>query len=100
MGSASGPIVVGTDGSATAMVAVQTAVALAKARGSMVHLVCAYQPRPARGFGPEAIGQYDPCKDAEGCLAEAAGRVRSEEVEIDTHAMSGGAAAALIEVAE
>jgi nucleotide-binding universal stress UspA family protein len=100
MGSASGPIVVGTDGSATAMAAVHAAVALAKARGSTVHLVCAYQPVPARGFGPEATGQYDPCADAEECIAAAAGRVRSEGVEVDTHVMSGGAASALVEVAE
>jgi nucleotide-binding universal stress UspA family protein len=100
MGTASESIVVGTDGSPTAMAAVNTAVALAKTRGAIVHLVCAYSPLPAGGFAPDAAGLFDPAKEAESCLAEAASRIRSEGIEVETYALSGGAATALVEVAE
>jgi nucleotide-binding universal stress UspA family protein len=98
--AASESIVVGTDGSPTAMAAVHAAVALAKTKGAIVHVVCAYRPLPARGFAPEAAGHFDPVKEAESCLADAASRIRSEGVEVETHALQGSAAAALVETAE
>jgi nucleotide-binding universal stress UspA family protein len=98
--AASESIVVGTDGSPTALAAVHTAVALAKTRGARVHVVCAYSPLAAHGFAPEAAGLFDPGKEAESCLADAASRIRSEGVEVETHALPGGAAGALVDVAE
>src|SRR5437879_1263434 len=98
--AASESIVVGTDGSPTAIAEVHTAVAVAKARGAIMHVVCASGPLPAHGFGPEAAGLVDPVEEAESCLAEAASRIRSEGVEVETHAPVGGAAAALVDVAE
>jgi nucleotide-binding universal stress UspA family protein len=66
----------------------------------MVHLVCAYNPLPFYGLSPDAVAYFDPCKEAESCLAKAAARVRAEGLEVETYALQGGAAGALVEVAQ
>jgi nucleotide-binding universal stress UspA family protein len=44
-------IVVGTNGSATADIALERAIALAKMTGAALHVVSAYEPAPARVGG-------------------------------------------------
>jgi nucleotide-binding universal stress UspA family protein len=100
MATTSGSIVAGTDGSETAMVAVRAAAQIAKATGAPLRLVCAYDAVPGHGMAPEALAYYDPCEDAEGCLHAAAESVREDGLEVRTHAIKGGAASALLEVAE
>jgi nucleotide-binding universal stress UspA family protein len=48
----------------------------------------------------EALAYCDPRKDAESCLSEAAALIRSNGVEVETHAVPGSAALALVEVAQ
>jgi nucleotide-binding universal stress UspA family protein len=98
-------IVVGTDGSETATVAVQEAVRLAKALGGWVHLVSGYKPlRGAKIAGaPEGAAKvWAPLPDAsvEGILGEAAANVRMHDVPVETHALESDPAEALLKVAD
>src|SRR5437867_2751419 len=96
-------IVVGTDGSATADVAVQRAAALAKLTGARVELVSGYREEYSLAAG---TGMYmgelaeDARKTADGCLEETAARLRSGGLEVETHCMGGDPADAIIDVAE
>lgn len=96
-------IVVGTDGSDTADVAVQRAAALAKLTGARVELVSGYREDYALVAG---TGMYvgdlsgDARKSANGCLDAAAERLRADGLEVETHCMGGDPANALIDVAE
>jgi|SRR3954468_14722244 nucleotide-binding universal stress UspA family protein len=96
-------IVVGTDGSDTADVAVQRAAALAKLTGARVELVSGYREDYALVAG---TGMYvgdlsgDARKSANGCLDAAAARLRADGLEVETHCMGGDPADALIDVAE
>jgi nucleotide-binding universal stress UspA family protein len=96
-------IVVGTDGSDTADVAVQRAAALAKLTGARVELVSGYREDYALAAG---TGMYvgdlsgDARKSANGCLDAAAARLRADGLEVETHCMGGDPANALIDVAE
>ena len=97
-------IVVGTDGSPTADVAVQRAAELAAASGARLELVSGYR-QDTGGLGA-AMGAYagdfteDARKHADGCLEKAAARLRERGLEVETHCMGGDAASALIDVAE
>jgi nucleotide-binding universal stress UspA family protein len=98
-------IVVGTDGSETAKLAVTEAVRLAKALGAQVHVVSAYEPlRGARVTGaPEgaaAVWQPLPDDKVESILSQAAAGVRLAGLEVTPHAVRKDPADALIEVAE
>ena len=96
-------IVVGTDGSDTADIAVERAAALAKMTGARVELVSGYREDFSMVAG---TGMYvgdlagDARKSADGCLETAAKRLRSEGLEVETHCMGGDPANALIDVAE
>jgi nucleotide-binding universal stress UspA family protein len=97
-------IVVGTDGSDTAKVAVDEAVRLAKALGAEVHVVSAFEPlRGARVHGaPEGaakVWQPLPHDAVEGILSQAAAGVRLAGVPVTTHAVQEDPADALISVA-
>jgi nucleotide-binding universal stress UspA family protein len=96
-------IVVGTDGSATADVAVERAGALAKMTGARVELVSGYRQDNSialsAGMYPGDLTE-EARKAASGCLEEAAERLRSGGLEVETHCMCGDAADALIDVAE
>lgn len=97
-------IVVGTDGSDTAKVAVDEAVRLAKALGAQVHVVSAFEPmRGARVHGaPEGaakVWQPLPHDDVEGILSQTAAAVRLAGAEVQTHAVQEDPADALISVA-
>src|SRR4051794_24065885 len=96
-------IVVGTDGSETADVALQRAAALAKLTGARVEIVTGYREDFAMAAG---TGMYvgdlagDARKSADGCLEDAAKKLRSEGLEVETHCMGGDPADAIIDVAE
>jgi nucleotide-binding universal stress UspA family protein len=96
-------IVVGTDGSDTAEVAVQRAAALAKLTGARLELVSGYRDDFSLVAG---TGMYagdlagDARNSATGCLESAAMKLRADGIEVETHCMGGDAADALINIAE
>jgi nucleotide-binding universal stress UspA family protein len=97
-------IVVGTDGSETAKLAVGEAVRLAKSLGAELHLVSGYKPfRGAKIAGaPEGAAKvWAPLPDAnvESLLSEAAAAVRMQKVQVKTHALEEEPADALLKVA-
>lgn len=99
-----GPIVVGTDGSPSSLNAVDEAGRLAAREGVAVHVVSAYRATvPVTALAvPEAgaMNAIDHRPRAEQALGSAVQRLRSHGVTIETHAIAGGAADAIIEVAE
>ena len=96
-------IVVGTDGSDTADVAVQRAATLAKMTGARVELVTGFREDYSLVAG---TGMYvgdlagDARKAADGCLESTAQRLRRDGIEVETHCMGGDPADAIIDVAE
>jgi nucleotide-binding universal stress UspA family protein len=101
-------IVVGTDGSETATAAVALAMDLAQQVGGTVHLVHAVKASPS-GVPVAQVGQTVVVRgdstmsrevqaSADALLETAA--MAAEDVTVKTHSVSGGAADALIEVAE
>jgi nucleotide-binding universal stress UspA family protein len=99
-------IVVGTDGSDTANVAVAEAAQLAKAAGARVHVVSAYHPLrgakvSASGAGGEqAAWQVQPDAGAESAVNEALAILRMDGVQAEAHTRTGDPAEAILEVAE
>lgn len=98
-------IVVGTDGSETAKIAVEEAVRMAKALGGEIHLVSAFEPlRGAHvGEAPQGAARvFAPLPDAqvEATLQQAEAMVRFAGVPVSTHACQKGPADALLEVAD
>jgi nucleotide-binding universal stress UspA family protein len=100
-------IVVGTDGSDTAAMAVALAVDLAQRSGATLHLVSAYKD-PATSI---AVAHAGAVAVADGSLTAAAVKSASEEllsdaakevesVPVETHAVAGAPADVLISVAE
>jgi nucleotide-binding universal stress UspA family protein len=85
------PIVIGTDGSPTANLALSRAGELAQALGAPVHVVCVPSALP---------GQDSPQTMAQGVVAEAGDHLRSQGVTVQTHVPEGDGAPALIAVAE
>jgi nucleotide-binding universal stress UspA family protein len=96
-------IVVGTDGSETAEVALRRAVDLARLTGAKLHVVSAYEPSPARVGGnqpvPEAA-EWSVGSDfkVEAVLQRAQDTAR--DVDIEVHAPKGDAADSLLEAAK
>src|SRR5260370_9174763 len=94
-------IVVGTDGSETAMRAVQHAADLARATGARVHLVSAYKPLTgvhiAAGAGIPEIAALDiePTVHVNSVLDQAPAIFRIPAVEVETHACKGAPASPL-----
>jgi len=97
-------IVVGTDGSATAKRAVAEAARLARALGAELHLVSAYDPfrslaaASATGYVMPAVVEDDEAQ-VRSLLAEEAGEIDGENLRVQTHAVLGSPADALVEVA-
>ncbi len=93
-------IVVGTDGSDTAKRAVAEAVRLAKALGAELHVVSAYEP--LRGVRVEGSAEVAPLPDdvVDSTLEQAAAVGRFADVPVNTHAVRGDPADALLELAE
>ena len=97
-------IIVGTDGSAGAQAAVNEAARLASALGQKVVLVSAYasasvNPGAATMMPTTPYVNSDGRQDAEALLTEAADRLRADGVAVDTRAVCGSPADALVDVA-
>src|SRR5579862_4036926 len=88
------PIVVGTDGSPTAGLAVDKAGELAQALGAPVHVVCVPGAIPAYDWPARITGQS--------IVAEVGDRLRGRGITVETHLPEdkGDAAQALVAVAE
>jgi nucleotide-binding universal stress UspA family protein len=98
-------IVVGTDGSPTAAVAVSEAVELAKSLGARLHVVSAYQPLSGvRVAGADAdparAGAVSPTVQVDAVLERAAGAAHAAGVDADCYARKGYPAEAILDVAE
>ncbi len=94
-------IVVGTDGSDSAKLAVEEAVRLAKALGAEVHVVSAFRPLRGAHIGGDAGQEFQtlPHDKVESTLSEAAAFVRTRDVPVTTHAVERDPIDALLEVA-
>jgi nucleotide-binding universal stress UspA family protein len=95
-------IVVGTDGSPTAEIALGKAVDLARLTGATLHVVSAYEPAPARVTGGAPPGEFSAGSDfkADAILQKALSRARGADIEVQEHAPKGSAADALLAVAK
>jgi nucleotide-binding universal stress UspA family protein len=101
-------IVVGTDGSRMAGIAVTQAVELARSLGAGLHIVSAYEPPPegqvlsARTAPPANLEwTVNPRQDVLALLAAAEAEAREGGVSpVETHARVGAAADAILDVAE
>jgi nucleotide-binding universal stress UspA family protein len=102
-------IVVGTDGSDGATIALSTAIELAHAGGATLHVVSAMKAPLAGGFvGPEAMSAIPAAPDWQDAaraeldtiLGRASLDAKAKSVEVQVHAEIGSAAEALCQVAE
>jgi nucleotide-binding universal stress UspA family protein len=101
-------IIVGTDGSQTAEIAVAEAIDIAQALGARLTIVSAYEPVPEGRLRTERLATppdvqwaVNPREDVLALLQAAANQARSAGVsEVDTVARVGDAADAIIDVAE
>jgi nucleotide-binding universal stress UspA family protein len=95
-------IVVGTDGSSTADIAVARSAELARLTGASLHIVSAYTPTPTRVVGEKAAGEYSigPDYKVDAVLGDAIAKLRAEGLEISTHGPKGDPADAIVQVAE
>jgi nucleotide-binding universal stress UspA family protein len=97
-------IVVGTDGSETAALALAEASDLAKATGAKLHIVSAYVPQPGTRLAPdaprEASWMVGPDVTVDSVLEQAGGVMRAKGIEAESHSRRGDAADALLEVAD
>lgn len=98
-------IVVGTDGSPTARVAVNRAAQLAKLCGAELHVVCAYRDAdPMLGSAVAGVAtrgtSVDARGDVEAMLRELGTDISREGVAVETYAVPGNAAQAILELAE
>ena len=97
-------IVVGTDGSETAQRAVDEAIRLAKALNAEIHIVSAFEPlRGAKIHGaPDGAAKvWAPLPDSmvNSTVDQAAARVRTSGIQVQTHAVEKDPADALLQVA-
>ncbi len=102
-----GTMVVGTDGSETALQAVREAADLAVELGAAVHLVSAYEPvanqrlREERESIPADLEWLiNPREDVRGMLEDAAEELRARGLKVETHPREGDPADAILDVAE
>jgi nucleotide-binding universal stress UspA family protein len=100
-------IVVGTDGSETAGLAVRQAVDLAKSVGATIELVSAYEPVPVQRLreelrdAPEDLQwAINPREDVDATLEEAAEVARAAGVAVKVYPRQGDPADAILDVAE
>ena len=100
-------IVVGTDGSETAKVAVKQAADLARKVGARIDVVSAYEPVPPSRLREERqevpsdmAHTVRPTEDVEALLSETASQVAKDGIEVATYARQGDPADAILDVAE
>ena len=94
-------IVVGTDGSETAEVALRRAVELAALAGAKLHVVSAYEPAPARVAGNPPPGEVSvsPHFKVDAVLERAVDIAQGGGIEIQQYGPRGDPAAAILGVA-
>lgn len=97
-------IVVGTDGSESATIALKSAAELASLSGAELHIVSGYQPKSGlrvtgagSGVEPWMVSSSDA---VEGILRDAADVVRRTKVKVETHHEEGDPAKALVTIAK
>jgi len=102
-----GSIVVGTDGSETARMAVREAYELAKQVGATIDIVSAYAPvsgqrlrEEQREVPPDVEWSINPREDVDATLAEAEAAVEGAGITVTTFAREGDPADAILDVAE
>ena len=98
-------IVVGTDGSETADVALQRAIDIAKLTGAKLHIVSAYEPAPAHVGGNQPVAEaaeWSVGSDfkVEAVLQRAQDTAAGRELQVEGHAPKGDAADSLINTAK
>jgi nucleotide-binding universal stress UspA family protein len=100
-------IVVGTDGSKTAAVAVTEAVELAKLSKAKLEIVSAYEPIPqarlkeeSEGIAGDVAHSVNPREDVQLVLDKAAAEAKKAKVDVVTHPREGDPADAILDVAE
>ena len=99
-------IVVGTDGSETAALAVREAADIARSLGAHVHIVSVFQPLSGvRVAGAASVPEraewaVGPSSGVQSLLEEVAGMVRARGVEVSTYARKGDPAEAILDIAE
>ena len=98
-------IVVGTDGSETADIAVSRAVNLASLTGAKLHVVSAYEPAPAHVGGsrpPAEASEWaiSPHFKVDAVLDRASDIAQGGGLEIEVHGPKGDAASAILAVAD
>jgi nucleotide-binding universal stress UspA family protein len=97
-------IVVGTDGSSTAAMAVGEAIELARRLNARLHVVSAYRPLSGvrvAGPDPEATGAAPgPTVEVDATLERAAGEAHAAGVEAECYARKSDPAEAILDVAE
>ena len=94
-------IVVGTDGSETADIALRRAIELAALTGGKLHVVSAYEPSPARVGGNKPVAEaaeWSVGSDfkVEAVLQRAQDEAQSGSIDFEVHATKGDAADSLI----
>jgi nucleotide-binding universal stress UspA family protein len=97
-------IVVGTDGSETAHLALKEAADLARSSGATLHIVSAYEPASGARVGgsdaPErAQWMVGPDVQVDTVLDRAAGAAHAQGIKTECHARKGDPANALLDVA-
>jgi nucleotide-binding universal stress UspA family protein len=94
-------IVVGTDGSATAEIAVRQAAELAKANGATLHVVSAYRPTTAKTQGaPGDEWQILPSDLVDAVLTDAIALGHLLGVEVEVRGSRGDPAKAIVRIAK
>jgi nucleotide-binding universal stress UspA family protein len=101
-------IVAGTDGSATAAIAVAQAIELARSLGARLHIVSAYEPVPEGQLRSERLAApadvqwtVNPHEEVLALLSAAEAQARAGGVAaVETYARVGAAADAILDVAE
>jgi nucleotide-binding universal stress UspA family protein len=100
-------IVVGTDGSETATLAVKTAIELARLAKSKLEIVSAYEPIPqdrlkreGEGIPGDVSQVVNPREDVQLVLDRAAAEAKKAKVDVVTHPREGDPADAILDVAE
>jgi nucleotide-binding universal stress UspA family protein len=100
-------IVVGTDGSETAQVAVRSAIEMAKSVGATLQIVSAYEPiseqrlRSEKKEVPKDLEwMVNPREEVDTTLEEAAEEAKSAGIDVEIHARQGDPADAILDVAE
>jgi nucleotide-binding universal stress UspA family protein len=96
-------IVVGTDGSDTAEIALRRAVELSRLTGAKLHVVSAHEPAPARVGGNQRVAEAAEWSVGSDFKVDAVlqrARETAREVEVEVHAPKGDAADSLIQTAK